>query len=148
MARTPNRTGMGDSYKKGGKKKKKITYMQDGGKASDYTLENVRKEIPKKEEERRESWNTGAGRLGPAWWKEGSESPRPIYEPTTKTFFPRLQNLGHEIMKTFKGEGHSMTFPDRPRFEDGGSMYKHGGERSTRNQGNQSLMGGNVEQHD
>ena len=43
MARTPNRTGMGDSYKKGGKKKKKITYMQDGGKAAadqDYTSED------------------------------------------------------------------------------------------------------------
>ena len=29
MARTPNRTGMGDSYKKGGKKKKKITTFKE-----------------------------------------------------------------------------------------------------------------------
>ena len=132
MARTPNRTKMGDNYKKGGKRKKK---MQDGG--------TTEKKRPPLSPDWRESWNTGAGRLGPAWWKEGSESPRPIYEPTTKTWFPRLQNIGQEIMKTFRGEGHSMQFGRGMDREHGGPV-----ERSTSNQGNQSLMGGNVEQHD
>ena len=149
MARTPNRTKMGDKYKKGGKRKKK---MQKGG-PLDWKSKKVgttTSHIGKKSGEavnvvnpRRESKYAQHAPFMD-WMKEGSVSPRPFYEPTTKTWFPRLQHLGHEIGKTFRGEGDSMAI----QYEDGGSMYEHGGERSTRNQGNQSLMGGNVEQHD
>ena len=144
MARTPNRTGLGDNYKQGGKRKKKITYMQEGAKLGKDAANLVQEEKrPPLSPDWRESWNTGMHKLGPAFWKEGSSSPRPIYEPTTKTFFPRLQNIGQEIMKTFRGEGHSMQFGRGMDREHGGPV-----ERSTSNQGNQSLMGGNVEQHD
>ena len=149
MARTPNRTGMGDNYKKGGKRKKK---MLKGG-PLDWKSKKVGTTTSHIGKKSAEAVNVVNPRRASKyaqhppfmdWMKEGSVSPRPFYEPTTKTWFPRLQHLGHEIGKTFRGEGDSMAI----QYEDGGSMYEHGGERSTRNQGNQSLMGGNVEQHD